>query len=56
MNRYLFSNKKIGIWGFGTVGQSALRFFARQNTHLTIHDARLLGEAEQALLLGYNDQ
>ena len=56
MNRYLFSNKNIGIWGFGTVGQSALRFFARQNAHLTIHDARLPNDAQQALLQTYNAQ
>lgn len=26
-----FSNKKIGIWGFGVVGQSALSYFDQQN-------------------------
>lgn len=28
-----FKDKKIGIWGFGIVGQSALTFFDQQNPH-----------------------
>ncbi len=35
-------NKKIGIWGFGTVGKSVARFLHSQQCHLSVLNATLL--------------
>jgi UDP-N-acetylmuramoylalanine--D-glutamate ligase len=43
-------NKKIGIWGFGTVGKSALNYFAERGNRCTILDKRELSLEEQSLL------
>lgn len=46
--------KKIGIWGFGAVGRSALAYFAQQGAMCTVLDKRTLSNDEQQLLAKYN--
>ena len=45
-----FHQKKIGIWGFGTVGKSALIYFSGLNISCTVLDKRALTEEEHGLL------
>lgn len=45
-----FNNKKIGIWGFGIVGKSALRFFAQHDAVITILEQKMLSAEERALI------
>lgn len=45
--------KRIGIWGFGTVGKSALRFFSDQPCEVELFDRRQLEPSENALLEQY---
>ncbi|MEX0672382.1 MAG: UDP-N-acetylmuramoyl-L-alanine--D-glutamate ligase [Candidatus Babeliales bacterium] len=40
MKQITYLNKKIGIWGFGIVGQSALKFFTAQKADCTIFDKK----------------
>lgn len=35
-----FTHKRIGIWGLGAVGQSALKFFAKHNAQITALDTK----------------
>lgn len=46
----LETKKRVGIWGFGTVGKSALSFLATRNIQLQVYDARPLAESEKALV------
>lgn len=45
-----FVHKKIGIWGFGIVGKSALNYFKKSNIKTTVMNAHELTEEEHALL------
>ncbi len=45
-----FKNKKIGIWGFGVVGKSAMSFLYGQGAKLSILDKRPLDPFEKKLL------
>lgn len=47
-------HEKIGIWGFGVVGKSMLRFFAGHASALLVHDKRILHADELSLLVGHN--
>ncbi len=40
-------SKKVGIWGFGIVGKSALSYFTTKKSHITIMDTRPLSLQEQ---------
>ena len=42
--------EKIGIWGFGIVGKSALRYFAKKNCSIEVLDARPLKQHEKTEL------
>jgi UDP-N-acetylmuramoylalanine-D-glutamate ligase len=43
-------NKKIGIWGFGVLGRSALDYFYAQGAQLEVIDSKELSPHDQALL------
>jgi len=43
-------NKKIGIWGFGKVGKSAVRYFYNQGNSIEVLDQRILSTEEKELL------
>lgn len=43
-------NIRVGIWGFGTVGKSALAFFSQRGIHTQIYDTRSMTEAEMATI------
>jgi len=43
-------NKTLGIWGFGVVGISALRFFSRRQWHIQVMDNRQLSTEQQSLV------
>lgn len=47
-------NKKIGIWGFGVVGASTVRYLHPLGAQLQVLDNRNLTPEEQALLTAYN--
>lgn len=47
-------NKKIGIWGFGSVGKSVLSFVSPFNCHISVLDSRALDPYETLLLQGHN--
>lgn len=49
-----FSNKKIGIWGLGTTGKSALAYFHAQGAVLYVMDKKALSVHEQELLVQYH--
>jgi len=49
-----YRDKKIGIWGFGIVGKSAMRYFQKQNNPIEIIDKRPLTELEQQMLIKHN--
>ncbi len=51
-----FKNKKIGIWGFGIVGKSALSFFESKGAQISIFDQRNLDNFELALIKNHNAQ
>jgi UDP-N-acetylmuramoylalanine--D-glutamate ligase len=40
-------SKKIGIWGFGIVGKSALKYFNQKNNEIMVMDTRMLTANEQ---------
>jgi UDP-N-acetylmuramoylalanine--D-glutamate ligase len=44
------TNKKIGIWGFGVVGKSALRFLQGKTAYLSVMDKRALTSDEHIFL------
>jgi UDP-N-acetylmuramoylalanine--D-glutamate ligase len=50
----LLQNKKIGIWGFGTVGKSVLSFLSQFDCQISVLDSRQLNPFETALLQGHN--
>jgi UDP-N-acetylmuramoylalanine--D-glutamate ligase len=41
---------RVGIWGFGTVGKSALSFFRQRDFFTQVYDTRALTESEIALI------
>lgn len=45
-----FSGKKVGIWGLGVVGSSALRFFLERNAIISVMDAKEPDAATMAWL------
>lgn len=47
-------HKKIGIWGFGTVGKSALTYLAQEGNRCTVLDKRNLSQDEKILLTKHN--
>ncbi len=47
-------NKRIGIWGLGVVGKSAIAYFARKNTLLEVMDKRTPTAQELEFLSHYN--
>lgn len=47
-------NKKIGIWGFGVVGKSALRFFNNKTQKISVMDQKPLSMQEKSVLDCYN--
>jgi UDP-N-acetylmuramoylalanine--D-glutamate ligase len=49
-----FTNKKIGIWGFGIVGKAALPYLKKSGATLTLFDRRPLNLEEQALANQWN--
>lgn len=49
-----FIDKKVGIWGFGTVGQAALTFFAQRRARITVMDQKNPTEADKALINHHN--
>lgn len=49
-----FAGKKIGIWGFGVVGQSALRFFHTQGMKTTVIDAKPFSDQQLNILREHN--
>ncbi|NBP03081.1 MAG: UDP-N-acetylmuramoyl-L-alanine--D-glutamate ligase [Proteobacteria bacterium] len=50
----IFENKKIGIWGFGVVGKSALSFLSQYNCTISVLDKLELDEFQKALIKGHN--
>jgi UDP-N-acetylmuramoylalanine--D-glutamate ligase len=42
--------QRVGIWGFGIVGKSALRLFSTRALELSVYDSRTLFEQELALV------
>ncbi len=44
------NEKKIGIWGFGIVGKSAIHFFSEKNCTIEILDKKVLSESETMLI------
>ena len=50
----LLQNKKIGIWGFGTVGKSVLSFLSQFNCQISVFDSRTLDPYETLLLQGHD--
>lgn len=50
----LFKHRKIGIWGLGVVGSSAVRFFHKQNAAITVMDIQQPDEEQQAFLAAHN--
>ncbi len=51
---YCFKNKKVGIWGFGTVGKSALSFLSPLECQISVIDAKEPDALQEALLKGHN--
>ena len=51
-----FKNKKIGIWGFGVVGKSALSFFQSKGANISVFDKRELDPFELSLLRNHKVQ
>lgn len=49
-------NKKIGIWGFGTVGSSAVQFLSNHYKHITVIDSRALTPEQFGVLAECNAQ
>src|SRR5262245_22027 len=47
-------NKKIGIWGYGVLGKSALAYFYKQGTQLEVIDSKELPEQERIALAQKN--
>jgi UDP-N-acetylmuramoylalanine--D-glutamate ligase len=48
-----FIEKKIGIWGFGTVGHAALTFFAERGAQITIMDQKKPTQQDLFLIRHY---
>ena len=55
MNKTNFPNKKIGIWGLGIVGQSALRFFSDKGAQCTVFDQKKDNPKELGQFLESNE-
>ncbi len=51
-----FKVEKVGIWGFGAVGQSALSYFSDTNCQITVTDKNELNGAQMALIEGHKAQ
>ena len=51
-----FKNKKIGIWGFGSVGKSILNFLTPFNCKISVCEQRIFDDHEQAILEGHHVQ
>jgi UDP-N-acetylmuramoylalanine--D-glutamate ligase len=49
----MIDGKKIGIWGFGIVGKSALPYFLSKTPHIQVLDAKHLSLEDQQLLGHY---
>lgn len=47
-------NKKIGIWGLGIVGKSAVAYFHQKNYQIEVLDKRTLNEHENQFLAQHN--
>lgn len=47
-------NTKIGIWGFGVVGKSALSYFVAKGATVQVLDQRILSPQEKELLISNN--
>ena len=50
------NKKKIGIWGLGIVGKTAIPYFATQGSHIQVMDRRMPTPEEEKLLQLYNAQ
>lgn len=48
------AKEKIGIWGFGIVGKSVLRYIVSDNRAIQIMDKKELSQEEKTLLARYN--
>jgi UDP-N-acetylmuramoylalanine--D-glutamate ligase len=51
---HTFADKKIGIWGFGVVGRSALAYLSSYTHTLQILEAKELSQSDQELLIAKN--
>ena len=47
-------DQKIGIWGLGIVGKSAVRYFSQKNDRIEVFDARALTQEEREFLTAHN--
>lgn len=50
----IFEGKKVGIWGLGIVGKSALSFISPLNCTISVLEDRSLSPFEESLLKGHN--
>lgn len=55
MKQIQFYQKKIGIWGFGVVGKSALRFFRRQKALCSVLDQKESKDSDFSQFLDSNE-
>jgi UDP-N-acetylmuramoylalanine--D-glutamate ligase len=53
---YMFKGKKVGIWGFGKTGQSALSFLSAQGAECLVLDNKELDPFQEELIKSHNAQ